>query len=358
MEICAARAISAFPRRAYERGVTMDLRTTYMGLQLKHPLAASASPLSETPEKIKRLEDAGVSAVVMFSIFEEQLKQEAAVLDYALSAGADSFAESLSYFPRLDEYSVKPDRYLDIIAKAVSSCEIPIIGSLNGITNEGWIGYARQIEQAGAHGIELNIYWTPTDPNMTAADVEQRYLDIVSAVKAAVKIPVAVKLSPFFSAFANFATRLDRAGADALVLFNRFYQPDFNIEEREVKPQLNLSTPYEIRLPLLWIALLHGRVKCSLGATRGVHSATEIVKYTMAGADAVFTTSALLQNGLAHVGQMLWDLRSWMEVHEYDSIEQMKGCMSQQHVEDPSAFERANYIKTLESYKAVLRAAM
>ena len=336
----------------------MDLRTTYMGLELKHPLVASASPLSETPEKIKRLEDAGVSAVVMFSIFEEQLRQEAAVMDMALNAGAESFAESLSYFPQRDDYGVKPDRYLQILEKAAASSQIPIIGSLNGITNEGWISYAKSIEQAGARGLELNIYWTPTDPDMTANDVEQRYLDIVKAVKAAVKIPVGVKLSPFFSSFTNFATRLDKAGADALVLFNRFYQPDFNIEELEVKPQLSLSTPYEIRLPLLWIAILRGRVKCSLGATRGVHSATEIVKYIMAGADAVFTTSSLLQNGLAHVGNLLWELRNWMEVHEYDSIKQMKGCMSQQHVEDPSAFERANYIKTLESYKAVLRGAM
>lgn len=336
----------------------MDMRTTYMGLELKHPLAASASPLSESPEKIKRLEDAGASAVVLFSIFEEQLRQEAAVLDYALEAGADSFAESLSYFPRREDYAVKPDRYLEIIAKATDACDIPIIGSLNGMTNEGWIAYAKQIEEAGAHGLELNIYWTPTDPRMTASDVEQRYLDIVTAVKAAVKIPVAVKLSPFFSSFANFAMRLDQAGADALVLFNRFYQPDINIEEREVRPHLSLSAPYEVRLPLMWIAILRGRVKASLGATRGVHSSTEIVKYVMAGADAVFTTSALLQNGLAHIGQMLWDLRSWMEVHEYESIRQMKGCMSQQHVEDPTAFERANYIKTIESYKAVLRAGI
>lgn len=336
----------------------MDLRTTYMGLELKHPLAASASPLSESPEKIKRLEDAGVSAVVMFSIFEEQLRQEEAVLDYALHAGSDSFAESLSYFPKLDDYAVKPDRYLEIIAKAKQSCQIPIIGSLNGITNEGWVKFAREIQQAGADALELNIYWTPTDMNMTGAEVERRYLDIVKAVKAAVTIPVAVKLSPFFSSMANFAKQLDDAGANALVLFNRFYQPDFNIEDLEVKPQLSLSTPYEIRLPLLWIAILYGKLRASLGATRGVHSAIEIVKYVMAGADAVFTTSALLQHGLAHVGQMLWDLKNWMEVHEYESIQQMKGCMSQQHVEDPSAFERANYIKTLESYKAVLRAAM
>jgi dihydroorotate dehydrogenase (fumarate) len=335
----------------------MDLRTTYMGLELEHPIVASASPLSDSVVKIKRLEDAGAAAVVMFSVFEEQLRQEAAVLEYALNAGTDSFAESLSYFPGHDDYSVNPDRYLEIIDSASTVCDIPIIGSLNGITNEGWIDYAKKIEQAGAKGLELNVYWIPADPKMTGAEVEQRYIDIVRAVKSAVKIPVAVKLSPFFSAFANMATRLDQAGADALVLFNRFYQPDFNIEEREVQPQLNLSTPYEIRLPLLWIAILHGKLKCSIGATRGVHTATEIVKYVMAGADAVMTTSALLQNGIPYLGTLLWDLRQWMEVHEYESIRQMKGSMSQQHVEDPSAFERANYIKTLESYKAILRHA-
>ncbi len=336
----------------------MDLRTTYMGLELANPLVASASPLSESAEKIKRLEEAGVSAVVMFSIFEEQLRQEEAVINRALAAGAESFAESLSYFPPREDYEVKPDHYLRIIEKAASASGIPILGSLNGTSSAGWIGYARSIEQAGAQGIELNIYWTPTDPALSASDVEQRYLDIVAAVKAAVKIPVAVKLSPFFSSFANFAARLDQAGADALVLFNRFYQPDFDIEELEVKPQLNLSTAYEIRLPLRWIAILSGRVKCSLGATRGVHGAAEIVKYVMAGADAVFTTSALLQNGVAHAGTLLRELCAWMEAHEYDSIRQMKGCMSQRHVENPSAFERANYIKTLESYKAVLRGAV
>ena len=333
----------------------MDLRTTYMGLSLKNPLVASASPLSDSVDKIKRMEDAGASAVVMFSIFEEQLRQESAVLEYALNAGTDSFGEALSYFPAMEDYQVKPDRYLEIIQKASRETQIPIIGSLNGVTNEGWINYAKSIEQAGAKGLELNVYWIPTDPAMSSAEVEQRYLDIVKTVKGAVKIPVALKLSPFFSSFANFAKRVDDLGVDALVLFNRFYQPDFDLEELEVVPQLNLSTSYELRLPLLWIALLRGRVKCSLGATRGVHSATDIIKYIMAGADVAMTTSALLQSGIDHLRSMLTEMKQWMEAHEYESVSQMRGCLSQQHVADPSAYERANYIKVLESYKAVLR---
>lgn len=333
----------------------MDLRTTYMGLSLKNPLVASASPLSESVDKIKRMEDAGAAAVVMFSVFEEQLRQESAVLEYALNAGTESFGEALSYFPAMEDYQVKPDRYLQIIEKASKATQIPVIGSLNGVTNEGWINYAKSIEQAGAKGLELNVYWIPADAALTGAEVEQRYLDIVKAVKGAVKIPVALKLSPFFSSFANFAKRVDDQGVDALVLFNRFYQPDFDLEELEVVPQLNLSTPYEIRLPLLWIAILRGRVKCSLGATRGVHSATEIIKYIMAGADVTMTTSALLQNGIDHLRVLLNDLQQWMEAHEYGSVRQMRGCLSQQHVADPSAYERANYIKVLESYKAVLR---
>lgn len=334
----------------------MDLQTTYMGLKLKHPLIASSSPLSENVEKIKRLEDAGASAVVMFSIFEEQLKQEAAVMEHALNAGIDSFAESLSYFPRVDDFSVKPDAYLKIIEEASAQCDIPIIGSLNGMTSEGWVSYSRSIEQAGAKGIELNIFWIPTDPRMTSTDVENHYMDIVRAVKGAVSIPVAIKLSPFFSAFANVAHKLDDAGADALVIFNRFYQPDFDIEAREVLPQLSLSSPYEIRLPLLWVALLRGRVRCSLGATRGVHSANEVIKYLMAGADGVMTTSLLLQHGIGILGTLTNDLKAWMEQHEFDSVEQMKGCMSQQYVENPEAFERANYLKTLGSYVAMLKA--
>ncbi len=333
----------------------MDLRTTYMGLSLNNPIVASASPLSDSVDKIKRMEDAGAAAVVMFSIFEEQLRQESAVLEYALNAGTESFGEALSYFPAMEDYTVKPDRYLQLIEKASQATKIPIIGSLNGVTSEGWINYAKSIEQAGAKGLELNVYWIPANLTMTGAEVEQRYLDIVKAVKGAVKIPVALKLSPFFSSFANFAKRVDEQGVDALVLFNRFYQPDFDLEELEVLPQLNLSTPYEIRLPLRWIAILHGHLKCSLGATRGVHNATEVIKYIMAGADVAMTTSSLLQNGIDHLRVLLRDLQQWMEAHEYGSVRQLRGCLSQQHVADPSAYERANYIKVLESYKSVLR---
>lgn len=332
----------------------MDLRTTYMGLKLKNPIAASSSPLSDSVGKIKQLEDAGAGAVVMFSVFEEQLRQETAALEDALTAGTNSFAESLSYLPSPGDFSVKPDAYLKIIEEAVEDCEIPIIGSLNGISNEGWINYAKHIEQAGAKGLELNIYWLPTDLTLPGSEVEQRYLDIIQAVKSSVKIPVALKMNPFFSSIANFAHRVDQIGVDALVLFNRFYQPDFDIEEREVAPHLKLSTPYEIRLPLLWIAMLYGRVNCSLGASRGVQSATEVIKYVMAGADAVMTASALLHHDIPFVGTMLKEMEEWMQKNEYESVEQMKGCMSQQNVAEPTMYERANYLKTLGSYKSIL----
>ena len=329
----------------------MDLRTKYMGLDLKNPLVHSASPLSASVDSIKRLEEAGAAAVVMFSIFEEQLKQESAFIESALNSGTDSFAEALSYFPTHGEYIVGPDHYLEIIHKAKQATQIPIIGSLNGTSNEGWVKYARQIQEAGADGLELNIYHIPTDPNQTAADIEKRYIDVVKAVKAQVSIPVAVKLSPFFSSMANMAQQFDKAGADALVLFNRFYQPDFDLNEMEVVTSLSLSTPYEIRLPLMWIAILHGRVKASIGATRGVHSHIEILKYIMAGADAVMATSALLRHGVGHVTLMLNELTRWMDEHEYASVAQMKGSMSQKSVADPTAFERANYIRTIETYK-------
>lgn len=329
----------------------MDLRTRYMGLDLKNPLVPSASPLSASVDNIKRMEDAGAAAVVMFSIFEEQLKQESAFLENAMSSGTESFAEALSYFPANDDFSVGPERYLDLIQRAKASVKIPVIGSLNGTSNEGWVRYARLIQQAGADGLELNIYHIASDPSATGADVEQRCIDVVKAVKAQVTIPVAVKLSPFYSSMANVAKQLDAAGANALVLFNRFYQPDFDLNELEVFPSLSLSTPYEIRLPLMWIAILHGKIKASIAATRGVHSHVEILKYIMAGADIVMTTSSLLQQGIPHLTSMLNDLRRWMEDHEYTSIAQMKGSMSQKSVSDPGTFERANYIRTLESYK-------
>lgn len=330
----------------------MDLRTTYMGMELKHPIVASASPLAGTVANIKRLEDAGASAVVMFSLFEEQLQHESAALEHLMTAGTDSFAESLSYFPEVDDYTVGPDRYLDLLRRASEAVDIPILGSLNGITNTGWIEYAQLMQQAGAKGIELNVYYIPADLTTSGRAVEERYIEIIKAVKAAVTVPVAVKLSPFFSAMGAMAKSLDDAGADALVLFNRFYQPDLDLDRLEVAPNLNLSTPDEIRLPLLWIAVLYGRLRASLGATRGVHTPVEVVKYLMAGADAVMTTSALLKNGIDYLTTLRDGLQTWMEMHHYSSVAQLKGSMSQQNVADPTAFERANYIKTLESYKS------
>jgi dihydroorotate dehydrogenase (fumarate) len=322
-----------------------------MGMELKHPIVASSSPLSGSVANIKRMEDAGAAAVVMFSLFEEQLKHESAALEHLMTAGTESFAESLSYFPEVDDYTVGPDSYLELLRQASEAVDIPIIGSLNGITNTGWIEYAQLMQQAGAKGIELNIYYIPADLTTSSHEVEQRYIEIVKAVKAAVTVPVAVKLSPFFSAIGSMAKALDDAGADALVLFNRFYQPDFDLETLEVAPNLQLSTPDEVRLPLLWIAVLYGRLLASLGATRGVHTPVEVVKYLMAGADVVMTTSALLKNGIDYLTILRDGLRTWMEMHHYVSVRQMKGSMSQRNVADPTAFERANYIKTLESYK-------
>ena len=329
----------------------VDLRTRYMGLDLPHPIIASASPLSKDADAFKRLEDANAAAVVMFSLFEEQLRWEQESLRYLTEAGADSFPEALSYFPSAERYAVGPERYLELIRRATESVRIPIIASLNGVTNEGWIDYARQIQQAGAAGIELNVYHIPSGLEESGRDVEQRYLDILLAVKAAVTIPVAVKLSPFFSSMGHMAKRLDEAGADALVLFNRFYQPDFELEKRQVVANLELSTPSEIRLPLLWIAILYGKVRPSLAATTGVHTPLEIVKYVMAGADAVMTTSALLVNGIPYLAQLVTGLAEWMGARQYASVAQIRGSMSQGRVADPTAFQRANYIRILESYQ-------
>lgn len=330
----------------------MDLHTTYMGLELKHPIVASASPLSTELDNIKRMEDAGAAAIVMFSLFEEQLKHETAAMEHFMSHGSESFAESLSYFPTVEDYHAGPEDYLELLHSAVEAVDIPVIGSLNGMSNEGWIDYARNMEQAGARGIELNIYYIPGDMSVSGQLVEQRYVDILKHVKASVSIPVALKLSAYFSSFGHFAKQLDDAGADALVLFNRLWQPDFDIDELEIVHNLNLSGTNQIRLRLLWIALLYGRIKASLAATTGVHSHVEVVKYLMAGADAVMTTSALLKNGIEFLTTLRHGLRQWMEQKEYSSVEQMKGSMSQQHVADPTAFERANYIKILERYKS------
>lgn len=329
----------------------MDLRTTYLGLPLKNPLIPSSSPLSQRLEDIRRLEDAGAAAIVMFSIFEEQIRHDAEALEYLLTAGSESYAEALSYFPAADEYRVGTERYLELIRSAVEATEVPIIGSINGLSPEGWRDYASQIESAGAAAIELNAYYIATDPHRSGAEIEQRYLEVLRTVKAAVRIPVAMKLSPFFSSTAHMARRLSDAGADGLVLFNRFYQPDFDLDEMEVLSDLQLSMPQEMRLPLRWIALLHGRVPCSLAGTTGVHSGRDVAKYVLAGADAVMVCSALLKNGIGHLGVMLNEFQEWMKTKEYESVSEMKGAMSQKNVANPAAFERANYIKILEDYK-------
>ncbi|WP_031433334.1 dihydroorotate dehydrogenase-like protein [Methylomarinum vadi] len=332
----------------------MDLSTRYLGLTLKHPVIASSSPLSETLEGIKLLEDSGASAVVMFSLFEEQIRYENEAFDYLLDSGCDSFAESLNYFPHIDRSPKEPDHYLKLVSKAVEATDIPIIGSLNGVTSEGWIDYARQIQDAGAHALELNIFFIPTDIDMLPSDVEQRYFDILQAVKSSVSIPVAIKLSPFFSSIGNMAKRLDEAGADGLVLFNRFYQPDIDLDRLQVDSRASLSTPEEIRLPLLWIAVLYGRIEASLAASRGVHSAKEIVKYLLAGADVVTVASALMKHGPQHLQTLVNDLEQWLSARNYHSLDEVRGVMSRLNATNPEAFERVNYIKILESFDNTL----
>ncbi|MFN8219537.1 MAG: dihydroorotate dehydrogenase-like protein [Fimbriimonadales bacterium] len=328
----------------------MDLRTKYLGLRLNHPFVASASPLSKTLDGIKRLEDGGASAIVLFSLFEEQLRYENEAYDFLTRYGSDSSAEALSYFPAMSDYKVGPDAYLELIRKATEATHIPIIGSLNGVTDTGWTEYARDMQEAGAEAIELNVYSIPADLSLTGRDVEEMVLDVAKAVSSSVDIPVAMKLSPFFSAFGDMAKRVCDTGIAGLVLFNRFYQPDFDLDKLEVVPSLELSTSAEMRLPLLWIALLYGRLPVSLAATTGVHTGADAVKYVMAGADAVMATSALLQHGASHLRTMLDGMKEWMERQGYDSVEQMRGSMSQAKVADPNAFERANYLKTLQSY--------
>jgi dihydroorotate dehydrogenase (fumarate) len=333
----------------------IDLSTSYLGMKLATPLVASASPLSQEVAGIRRLEDAGASAIVLYSLFEEQLRQERAELYYHLSAGTESFAESLTYFPQPSEFRTGPEEYLNHIQKAKAAVDIPVIASLNGSTLGGWTGYARQIEEAGADAIECNIYFIPSDPEVSGADVEQTYLDILRGVKISVHIPVAVKLSPFFSSIANMAKRLDAAGADGLVLFNRFYQPDIDLEELELKPNVLLSTPQASRLPLTWIGILYGRIRASMAATSGVHRAEDVIKMLMVGADATMLCSALLRNGVNHLHHVERGLREWMETHEYESIRQMQGSMSQLRCPDPGAFERAQYMRAVKDLAYVQR---
>ncbi|MBW4621718.1 MAG: dihydroorotate dehydrogenase-like protein [Cyanosarcina radialis HA8281-LM2] len=329
----------------------MDLTTTYMGLQLQSPLVPSASPLSEEIDNIKRMEDAGAAAVVMHSLFEEQLRLERHELHHHLTHGTESYAEALTYFPEPDSFRVGAEEYLSHISRAKEKVRIPIIASLNGSSVGGWTNYARQIEQAGADGLELNVYYVPTDMDLSGEAIEQTYIEILRAVKAAVTIPVAIKLSPFFTNMAHMAKRLDEAGAEALVLFNRFYQPDINIDTLEVEPNVILSTPQAMRLPLRWIAILYGRINASLAATSGVHHGQDVIKLLMAGANITMLCSVLLRHGIEHLQIIEQEMRSWMAEHEYESVRQMQGSMSQQNCPDKSAFERAQYMRSLQTYK-------
>jgi len=327
-----------------------DLSTSYLGLSLKNPLVASASPLCEDVDNIRRMEDAGAAAVVLHSLFEEQIDFDSQHLDRFLSQGTESFAESLSYFPEMGGYKLGPEEYLEHIRRAKAAVRIPVIGSLNGVSSGGWIRYAKMIQEAGADALELNVYYIPTDPEKTSAQVEQMYLDLVRDVKSTLKIPVAVKLGHAFTAMANMAQRLDQAGANALVLFNRFYQPDFDLEKLEAVPSLTLSNSYELLLRLHWAAILYGRIRGDLAVTGGVHTAQDVLKAMMAGARVAMMTSALLRNGIGHLAKVQTNVLAWMEEHEYVSIRQMQGSMSYRSVAQPAAFERGNYMKVLSSY--------
>ena len=328
----------------------MDLTTKYLGLKLRSPLVVSASPLSEDIDNIKRMEDAGAAGVVLYSLFEEQLRQDRLELNQNLQQGTDSFAEALTYFPEPDDFRLGPEEYLKHIAAAKKATRIPIIASLNGSSEGGWTDYAKRIQQAGADALELNIYYIPTDMSLTGTEVEMNYLDILKAVKANVTIPVAVKLSPFFSNFANMAKRFDQAGANGLVLFNRFYQPDIELESLEVKPNILLSTPMAMRLPLRWIALLHNRVNASLAGTSGIHRASDVLKMLMAGADVTMLCSTVIRHGIPQIAIIERDLIAWLTEHEYESVNQLRGSLSQQKCPEPAAFERAQYMKALTGY--------
>lgn len=328
----------------------MDLSTTYLGLQLKNPIVPSASPMSRTVGSVRLMEDFGASAVVLYSIFEEQIRHESKEIFHHLTSTAESYSEATSYFPEPHDYITGPDEYLEHIRRIKESVTIPVIGSINGVTDGGWIEYAKSIEQAGADALELNVYYIPTDSRMTSSMIEQTYYDMVKNVRSQVKIPIAIKLSPFFTSIANVAQNLDALGINGLVLFNRFYQPDINLDTLNVEPGVVLSSSNSIRLPLRWIAILDGRVKASLAATTGVHSAEDVIKLTMAGADVTMLCSTLLRHGPRRIREILDDVHRWMIEHEYESLKMMRGSMNQASVADPSSFERANYMKALQSY--------
>jgi dihydroorotate dehydrogenase (fumarate) len=329
----------------------IDLSTTYLGLKLKNPLVASASPLSKKVEQAKRMEEAGIAAVVMYSLFEEQIIHESLELDHYLTRGTESFAEALTYLPDAGTYSLLPDRYVANVEKLKKSVRIPVIGSLNGVSKGGWTRYARLLQNAGADALELNLYFVQTDSAIAAQEIEDAQVELVADVKSSIKIPLAVKLSPFYTSLPHFVKRIAAAGADGLVLFNRFYQPDFDIEELNITHTLDLSSSSELRLPLRWIAMLHGHVNVDFALTSGVHSATDVLKAMMAGAKVSMMASELLHSGVDSVSNILAELQTWMETHEYTSIKQMQGSMSQKSVAEPSAFERANYMKVLSSFQ-------
>ena len=328
----------------------MSLSTNYLGLVLKNPIVASSSPLSHTVDSIRRLEDAGASAIVMYSLFEEQITFDSFYVDHYSRKNTNSFAESLSYFPEMDQYNVWPDEYVNLIRRAKEAVDIPIIGSLNGVSAGGWTNYAGLIEDAGADALELNIYYLPTSTDLSGREVEEMYLEMLRQVKRAVTIPLALKLSPFFSSMAHMARRLVDCGANGLVFFNRFYQPDFDLEALEVSPRLVLSNSHELRLPLRWVAILYGRLMADLAITTGIHTSTDVLKGLMAGAKVTMMASELLQNGVRRIKEILTEVEDWMGEREYVSVAQMIGSMSQQHCAEPAAFERANYMKTLDSY--------
>lgn len=329
----------------------MDITTTYLGLKLKSPIVCSAGPLAEKISNIREMEDAGAAAIVLYSMFEEQIDNEQLELYHHTSDHDESYAEATTYFTEPFEYKLGPDEYLEHIRKAKDAVNIPIIASLNGKSIGGWTSYAKKMEQAGADALELNIYLLPTDIQKSGSDVEKTYIDIVKAVKSNVKIPIAVKMHPFFSSTSWMANELNKAGADGLVLFNRFYQPDIDLENLEVVPNVILSTSMSMRLPLRWIAMLYGRINADLAATSGVYTAEDVIKMMMAGAKVTEMLSALLKFGIGHIADITTNLKNWMEEKEYESIEQMRGSMSYMNVDDPAKFERANYMKVLNSYK-------
>ncbi|MCX7839926.1 MAG: dihydroorotate dehydrogenase-like protein [Anaerolineae bacterium] len=332
----------------------VDLTTTYLGLKLKNPIVPSSSPLMQKVDTVKQLEDAGAAAVVLHSLFEEQIMKESELLDHYLNYGTEGYWEALSFFPDQKSYLIGADAYVEHIRKVKAAVKIPVIASLNGVSTGGWLKYAQRIQDAGADALELNMYYLAAEPQQTSRDIEEMYLELVRVLRASVRIPIAIKLGSEFTAFANFVKRLDEIGVNGIVLFNRFYQPDFNIEDLEVEPTLDLSQSYELRSRLRWVGILYGNVKADLAITGGVHTTTDVIKCMMAGARVAMMASALLQRGPAHIRTVLNEMVEWMEKHEYVSVQQMQGSMSQKSVAYPAAFERANYIKVLQSFRPAI----